>query len=170
MFDPLVIKGRISAAVLCCAFLICVLSLDCAAQNQRRAGRKRVLPRVGTIKDYPATGLMTGCANLYFYPAGKPRTSSPAHVFLASGDGSNAWMNLDGRDARLQQIRSLTRANRRVQRYFYRLGNLRVSVTIERFKSENAPVNDEDFNLKMKITLRRAGAVRIVRAVGDADC
>ena len=60
------------------------------------------------------------------------------------------------------------RANRKVQRYFYRLGNLRVSVTIERFKPENAPADDDMF--KMKITLRRAGAVRIVRAVGDADC
>lgn len=168
MRGALVIKNRISAAVLCCAFLICVLSLDCAAQNQRRGGRKDVLPRVGTIEDYEATGLMVGCANMYFYQAFQAKPLIPKYVFIARGDGSDAWMNLGGLDVRLQQIRSLTRANRKVQRYFYRLGNLRVSVTIERFKPENAPADDDMF--KMKITLRRAGAVRIVRAVGDADC
>jgi hypothetical protein len=139
-------------------------SFECAAQNPKR----HVLPRVGTIKDYPATGLMTGCGNLYFYPATKPKSSD--HVFLASGDGNNAWMNLDGRDVRLQQIRASTQANRKVEGYFYRLGNLRIRVVIEKFKPEDAAVEEGDLMFKMKITLRRGSAVRIVRAVGDSDC
>jgi hypothetical protein len=148
---------RLSIAV-CCAVLICVLTFDGVAQGKQ-------LPRVGTIKDYPATGLMTGCGNLYFYPAKKVNPSSDAYVFLARGDGSDAWMNLDGRDVRLQQIK-----NRKSRQYFYRLGNLRISVVIERFKPENAPVAEDDSMFKMKITLRRGRAVRIVRAVGDSDC
>jgi hypothetical protein len=141
-------------------------SVECAAQSPKR----QVLPRVGTIKDYPATGLMTGCGNLYFYPAGKPSSSNPAYVFLAGGDGNNAWMNLNGRDVRLQQVKLSTKANRKVEGYFYRFGNLRIRVVIEKFKTEDASVRDEDPMFKMKITLRRGGAVRIVRAIGDSDC
>lgn len=158
-----------SSAVLCGALIICICSFECAAQSKRQS-QKNVLPRVGTIKDYPATGLMTGCGNLYFYSASQAKPSPDAYVFLARGDGSNAWMNLGGRDVRLRQIRSLTRDNRKTRRFYYRHGNLRVSVVIEDFKPETETVAEGDSMDKMKITLRQGRAVRIVRAVGDADC
>ena len=91
-------------------------------------------------------------------------------MFLASGDGSNAWMNLGGRDVRLRQTKLLTRDSRKLRQFSYRLGDLRVSVLIEHFKPENKPAGDDDFMFKMKITLRKGRAVRIVRAVGSADC
>jgi hypothetical protein len=134
------------------------LSFDGVAQGKQ-------LPRVGTIKDYPATGLMTGCGNLYFYPANKVDSSSAAYVFIARGDGSDAWMNLGGRDVRLQQVKS-----RKPRQYSYRLGTLHITVVIENFKPESAPVAESDPMFRMKITLRRGQAVRIVRAVGDSDC
>lgn len=157
-------------AVLCCAFVFCVLTFDCAAQSKQRYRKKDGLPRVGTIKDYPATGLMTGCGNLYFYPATHTGPFNDQYVFLARGDGSDAWMNLNGRDVRLRQIKSLTRDNRRPRPYYDRLGKLRLSVIIEKFKPEDAPVADADSMFKMKITLRQGRAVRIVRAIGDSDC
>lgn len=164
----LILSRRVGcSAVLCCAFLVCVLSFDCGAQSKTR---KDYLPRVGTIKDYPATGLMTGCANLYVYRGSPASSSNDAYVFLASGDGSNAWINLDGRDVRLQQIRSLTPESRKTHGYYYRLGKLRVSVVIEKFKPESESVNEGDYMFKVKITLRRGRLVRIVRAVGDSDC
>jgi hypothetical protein len=158
------------AAVLFSAFLFCVFPIDGAAQSKQRLSKRSALPRVGTIKDYPATGLMAGCANLYFYPAIRSSSSPTAYVFLASGDGSNAWMNLGGRDRRLQQVRLLARENGKQRRYEYRLGSLRVSVVIENFKPESELMNESDPMFKMKITLRRGRAVRIVRAVGDSDC
>src|SRR5258706_10423106 len=115
-------------AVLGGAFMICILSLACAAQSKEQNPRRDVLPRVGTIKDYPATGLMTGCGNLYFYPASQTDASKATYVFLARGDGSDAWMNLDGRDVRLRQIKLLTRDNRNARQFSYRLGGLRISV------------------------------------------
>ena len=128
------------------------------------------MPRVGTIKDYPATGLMTGCGNLYFYPASRATASDAAYIFLARGDGSNAWMNLGGRDVRLRQIKSLTGEKRKPGPYYYRFGKLRISVLIEAFKPEDAPVDEGDSMFKMKITLRKGRAMRIVRAVGGSDC
>lgn len=164
----LILSRRVGcSAVLCCAFLGCIFSFDCAAQSKTK---KDYLPRVGTIKDYPATGLMTGCANLYVYPARRTRSSDGAYVFLAHGDGSNAWMNLGGRDVRLRQIRSATPEGRKTRGYYYRLGKLRVSVLIEKFKPESAPVDEGDHMFKVKITLWRGRLVRIVRAVGDSDC
>lgn len=157
-------------AVLGCGFIICLLSFDGSAQGQRRHPNKDRLPRVGTIKDYPATGLMAGCANLYFYPAVHAGASGADYVFLARGDGNIAWMNLGGRAVRLQQIRSLTREGTKMRRYHYRWGNLRVSVVIQDFKPENVPVAEGDPMLKMKITLRKGRAVRIVHALGGADC
>jgi hypothetical protein len=148
--------------------VIGIACFDCAAQTRGQV--KAVLPRVGTIKNYPATGLMTGCGNLYFYPASRATGSDAAYIFLARGDGSNAWMNLGGRDVRLRPIKLLTGENRKPNRYDYRLGKLRVSIVIEDFKPKDAPVEEGDSMFKMKITLRKGRAVRIVRAVGDADC
>jgi hypothetical protein len=113
---------------------------------------------------------MTGCANLYFYPASKPNFSAADYVFLARGDGDDAWMNLDGRDVRLQQVKLLTSENRKLRRYYYRVGRLRLTVVIQNFRPDEAQVAEGDAMFKMTITLRQGNAVRIVRAIGDSDC
>jgi hypothetical protein len=92
------IGPSIISSAFCCPLLLCCISLDAVAQNQRRSRHQEVLPQVGTIKDYPATGLMTGCGNLYAYPLHRTNPAPEAYVFLSRGDGSNAWINLDGRD------------------------------------------------------------------------
>jgi hypothetical protein len=79
-------------------------------------------------------------------------------------------MNLGGRDVRLRLIKSLTGKNRKPRRYFYRFGTLRITVLFEDFKPEDAPVAEGDHMFKMKITLRKGSATRIVRAVGGSDC
>ncbi|HKO62996.1 MAG TPA: hypothetical protein VJV03_17685 [Pyrinomonadaceae bacterium] len=143
-----------------CIVLLFFLSFGGAAQVVP-------LPRVGTIKDYPATGLMTGCGNLYFYRSSQATPADGStYVFISRGDGSNAWMNLSGRDVRLRQIRSS--ANR--SRFEYRSGDLRISVVIEPFKPENASVAEADPMMRMRITLRRGRAMKVIRAVGDSDC
>jgi hypothetical protein len=153
--------------VLVGAFIIvCTSSFDCATQSRK----KSVLPRVGTIKDYPATGLMTGCGNLYFYRAGDASASDATYVFLSAGDGSNAWMNLGGRDVRLRQVRPSRRGGKRVRGFSYLWNGWAISVVSEPFKPEGAPVADEDPAFKMKITIRNGRTVRVVQAVGDTDC
>ena len=142
--------------------LICFLPITGPAQTANNT-----LPRVGTIKDYPATGLMTGCGNLYFYKAADANSTTANYVFLSRGDGSHAWMNLNGRDVRLQQIKSGVGANRRLRGYFYRHRGVRITVEIEDF---TPPAGAVEHTSKMKITLRRGGRVRIVQAVGGSDC
>jgi len=157
-------------AFFCGALLLSILTVDCQAQSRRRKPASDFVPRVGTIKDYPATGLMTGCGNLYFYQTAQAKSTDASYVFLSRGDGSNAWMNLGGRDVRLRQIKSLSREQRKPRRYYYRLGRLRITVLFEDFKPEDAPAEEGDSMFKMTIILRKGNATRIVRAVGDSDC
>ena len=152
------------------ALLLSILTVDCRAQGRRRKPATDFVPRVGTIKDYPATGLMTGCGNLYFYPAAQAKSTDASYVFLSRGDGDNAWMNLGGRDVRLRQIKSLRGEKRKSHRHYYRLGRLRITVLFEDFKPEDAQVEEGDSMFKMTIILRKGHATRIVRAVGDSDC
>lgn len=162
--------SHLKGMVWLCGVLICsafFLPFDCTAQGRTRKGG---LPRIGTIKDYPATGLTVGCGNYYFHLLHQAKSPGAAYVFIARSDGSDAWMNLGGRDLRLQQIKPATRAGRKAQPLNYRLGRLRVSVLIEELRPENDPAVGEDFVLKMIITLRKSRAVRTVRAVGYSDC
>ena len=163
-------SGLKGAACLCGGALLCaafLLPFDCAAQGRVRQGG---LPRVGTIKDYPATGLTVGCGNYYFHLPHEAGSPGAAYVFIARSDGDNAWMNLGGRDVRLQKTwAAAARVGGKAQPLTYRLGTLRVSVLIQELRPEGSPAGD-DFVLKMTITLRRGRAARTVRAVGYTDC
>ncbi|HEX5704488.1 MAG TPA: hypothetical protein VFX97_14910 [Pyrinomonadaceae bacterium] len=148
-------------AVILSAVFVCLFSVGAQAQAQMS------LPRVGTIKDYPATGLMVGCGNLYFYKAADSESTTANYVFLSRGDGSHAWMNLNGRDVRLLQFKSGVGANRKVRGYFYRYRGVRITVEVEEY---TPPAGAVEHTSKMKITLRRGSRVRIVQAVGGSDC
>jgi hypothetical protein len=142
---------------------MCLLSIPVTAQTPKG----NPLPKVGTIKDYPATGLMTGCGNLYFYKAADANSTTANYVFLSRGDGSHAWMNLNGRDVRLLQFKSGVGANQKVRGYFYRHRGVRITVEIEDY---TPPAGETEHTSKMKITLRKGRAVRVVHAIGGSDC
>lgn len=150
--------------ILLAGVLMCLVGAAGATQAATTS-----LPKVGTIKDYPATGLMTGCGNLYFYKAGDRQSGDANYVFLARGDGSDAWMNLNGRDVRLRKIKSNTGQNQKGRRFLYRYQDISIAVDFEDFAPEDAG-GENDPMFKMKITLRKGRAVRVVRAVGSADC
>jgi hypothetical protein len=141
-----------------------------AAQDGLKKLKKDVLPRIGTIKDYPATGLMTGCSNLYFMLPKDGASLAQKYVFLARGNGADAWMNLGGRDIRLKQINSARRPNKIPVRYNYRWRKVSVNVVIRDFKPRRKTDNADEFMFAMTITLRKGRAVKTLRAVGSADC
>ena len=155
------IKVRLPVVTGAAALFIFLFSVGATAQTRQFNS----LPRVGTIKDYPATGLMTGCGNLYFYKVEDANSTIANYVFLSRGDGSHAWMNLNGRDVLLRKIKS--RVDRKFSRYSYQYRDVRVTVE---FAEYTAPAGETDHTSKMKITFRRGGRVRIVRAVGGSDC
>jgi hypothetical protein len=149
--------------ILCCAVLL--FSFDCPAQINLKKTKKNVLPRVGAIKDYPATGLMVGCANYYFSLPNNIKSEDESYVFLARAEGNDAWMNLNGRDVNLTQIKSGTRESRKSIRYGYSFGKTRIQVRIK----SRGDVPD-DYTLQALITLRRNRSVRNIRAIGYSDC
>lgn len=155
----LVNRAKLYAPLL--LFIFFVLDFNSAAQTKKKVS----LPRVGTIKNYKATGLMVGCGNLYFTFPNKPATDDN-YIYLARSKGEDAWMNLNGRDTRLTLLKTKVwrKEGREIKwRYDYRARTRQIRVYIE-FK------NDEDFTLIMKITLKKGRSTRTVKAIGYSDC
>ena len=149
-------------AVIATPLLVCLLSIPATAQTPTRNS----LPRVGTIKDYPATGLMTGCGNVYVYKVADADSSTANYVFLSRGDGSHAWMNLNGRDVRLRKTKSGADTSR-FRHHSYRYGKVHITVETKAFTPR---AGRPEHMFKMKITLRKGRSIRVVHAIGDADC
>ena len=126
------------------------------------------LPRVGVIADYLATGLMTGCGNVYVTPVADRAKSPPPYVFLSGPEGENAWMNLDGRDTRLKHLKSWTSEEADpMQRTFYSdysFGAVRVHIVS---RPDHASVDGVS---RVKIILSHGKARRVIDALGSSDC
>jgi hypothetical protein len=141
----------------------------CAGQKaMQRSPRQQPPPRVGTIKDYPATGLMTGCGNLYSYPAKRAVGASPeSYIFLSRAEGQGAWMNLDGRDVRLVLLKTTVwyeGENIKRSRFDYRAKAARISVFFKPPQKENPDI------VEMTIMVQAGGTTRIYKAEGSSDC
>jgi len=131
-------------------------------------GQSSPLPRVGTIKNYEATGLMTGCNNLYsILPADGDRMS-PRYVFVSREHGDNAWMNLNGRDIRLRKLRGFETTYPTPFRFHYRSGKTYIDVYFQPYTPRAGEDSDHMFGLTIK--LRRGKKTRSFRALGHADC
>ena len=130
-------------------------------------GSRRVV-RVGTIKDYPATGLMSGCGNSYFHRSTDARNSAAAYVFLCGPDGDNAWMNLNGRDTRLKLVfsKAIDESHGPASRWHseYVAGSTRITIETSRRES------DDDFTLAAKISIGDGKDAHVVEALGYSDC
>jgi hypothetical protein len=140
-----------------------------ASQSKSRSTPNNRIPSVAEIKDYPATGLTSGCPNYYFFLPQRAGRTSAGYVFLAREKGVDAWMNLDGRDTRLKLLKA--ERPRKVgaeteERYSYQAGATEIRVQLKYSDSERY----EEFPLKLLITLRRGLLIRRVRAIGFVDC
>jgi len=89
-------------------------------------------------------------------------------VFLSRGDGSHAWMNLNGRDVLLRKIKSTARENQKSRRLSYRYGGVRITVDFEDFSPDDT--SGDGTTMRMKITLRNGRDVRVMKALGSSDC
>ena len=111
---------------------------------------------------------MSGCANFYVTPARRDSSSSAAYIFLCAADGTNAWMNLDGRDTRLRLIKTWTsqEADPMDRTYYstYRAGATHIEVTSKPDHSRS------DGESAVTITLRVGKSQRVVRGLGSSDC
>lgn len=147
---------------------IVVIALIVTTLGASGSAQTSALPRVGTIKNYEATGLMTGCSNLYSIRPADAKRLSPQYVFISRGEGDNAWMNLNGRDTRLRKLRAVSSGYPRPFRFHYRSGKTYIDVYFRTYKPRAG--EDPDHMFELTIKLRRARRVRSLRALGHADC
>lgn len=164
MFIPAMLpppkNGRKILAILLCA----VVLASAQAFGQKPANENR-LPRVGTVKRLRATvrEFPEGWGN-HFLKATKD-SPADAYIFVGSRDDSPAWMNLDGRDVRLEFVKKIEwyRHFHPFVRLEYRVGDLRVTVNFDN------PQNYFD-KYAARIVLRKGSAALTISAVGFAEC
>jgi hypothetical protein len=160
--------GKIILALLIAALLL--VSPGAAQTKSKLKSRNLLLiPRVSVIKNYQATGMMTGCGNLYFVFPGKKESLEEEYVFLARKEGRDGWMNLDGRDTRLKLLKPKTFRKGLMEtkwQYDYRAGKTLISVLVRNNKLES----DDDYPFLMTITLKNGSSVKRVKAIGYSDC
>ena len=127
------------------------------------------LPRVGVIGKYDdgSGNAWEGCGN-HFLIMRVPSTKSleSKFIFISNADGSIAWMNLNGRDTRLELAKMTVwyhRSGRVFARYDYRAGRTQITV---RFQQATDYISD----YQATIGLRNGGATRQITASGLAQC
>lgn len=148
--------------------LLLLFPAGAKAQTQVTRKLKPRLPRLGAIKNYEATGMQTGCGNLYFTLPNEGDAHPARYIYLARPGGKDGWFNLDGRDTELKLLKTeITKYGvvDEERRYFYRAGATRITVTIR----DTAPENP-DYLFAAVITLRRGRASRRIKIIGSSDC
>ena len=107
--------------------------------------------------------MTVGCGNGYYYFEHQARLPRADYVFISNGEGTVAWMNLDGRDVRLRFVR-----RRPTKIYPYRFEFRWRDVSIVAIFEGDKP--GEDSLSGLKIILRRGQRTKTVRALGESDC
>jgi hypothetical protein len=133
------------------------------AFGQQSVRRRQSLPRVGVIGKYEfPSAFAEGCANRWIRSA-----KSAADIFLSTGDGTDAWMNLNNRVRQLRllklTLRYKTRNGEPSTIHEYRFGKTRISVRLWKL-NENAPT------YQAKITLQNGRAKRTIYGEMQPQC
>ena len=147
------------------AVLFC-LSSPFVTQSTARQQRRNLLPRVGAIGklEEGTKNIGDGCGNHMLIPRNKSNTYE--FIFISSADGLIAWMNLNGRNLRLESVKTTLRNSRdgnAFARHEYRLGRTLITVSFLLY-------TDYISEYPAKIILRKGRAVRTIKAVGLPQC
>ncbi len=153
-------RGRLGTRAAGALVTFCLLLIGVNAAPAQRRG---VLPRVGAIRDDQTVGATKpGCGNHILY-----RTRYAAgDIFRSDDDGANAWMNLDGRNVRLELLKTTLRRRDPYEasaRYEYRYRNVRVTVSLTQ-------LSDYTVWLPATLTVRAGRAARTIKAFIAPQC
>lgn len=157
---------KVAAAILS----LLLASAPVCAQT-RRAARRRA-PRVREIVNTSEVSKTVSCGFYFQFPT-KPDAPTGRYVFISQMNGRDAWMNLDGRDTRLELVRISPYPKERIgaRRWIdYRAHGgyaVRVETTVVGLSDEN---NYEPTRFRVRFTVSRRGRAAVVRAVGSAGC
>lgn len=127
------------------------------------------LPRVGVVRKYDDGSGYTwdGCGNHFLVMRAPPTKSFESKfIFVSNPNGSIAWMNLNGRDTRLELVKMTLwyqRSGKVFARYDYRAERIQITV---RFQQSTDFISD----YPATISLRNGGATRQINATGLAQC
>jgi hypothetical protein len=159
---------KVAATVL----MILLHGVSVCGQTRRAASRPSLAPRVAEIEDTSEVSRTVSCGFYFQFPR-KGDAPSDRYVFISQVDGREAWMNLDGRDTRLQLVRISPYTKERIgarRRIDYRAPGgyrVRVETTVVGLSDEN---NYEPTRFRVRFTISRRGRTAFVGAVGASGC
>jgi hypothetical protein len=147
-----------------CTLLLLWLLTGMPAFAQKSVRGRKSLPRVDAIGNYDfSIAFAEGCAIF-----GIRRANPPAEIFMSNGDGSNAWMNLNGRMRQLRHIKTTllyrTPDGEPSTVYEYRFGRTRIFVSLGQFKESASS------EYPAKIILQNGRAKRTINAAIEPQC
>lgn len=141
-------------------------------QTRRPHPSRLHAPGVGNIENLSEVSRTVSCG-FYFQLPKRGEPQPDRYVFISQVNGEDAWMNLDGRDTRLELIRISPYPKERLgarRRIDYRAPGgyrVRVETTVTGLSDEN---NYEPTRFRVRLTVSRGGRTAVVRAVGSAGC
>jgi hypothetical protein len=143
--------------------LVCLLGL-LTSTTAAQLPKRNMLPRVGTIKNYELRhAVPDGCNN----HSVRWHEDAVTDIYLSNADGSNALMNLDGRDVPLTLVKTTLyyrdQYGTALAYHEYRAGATRITVSFMQ-------LSDYTSFYQAKIVLRRGHTARTIRAVGAPQC
>ena len=142
------------------------LSLLFAATTAAQQPKPNIVPLVGAIGklDEATRNAWEGCDKHFLR---LPNNSlGYGYIFISNADGSIAWMNLNGRDVRLELVKTTLRYLRggsAFARQEYRAGRIRITVSLPQY-------TDYISGYAAKIVLRKGRALRTINAFGLPQC
>jgi hypothetical protein len=154
-------------------FTFALLNNDCLAKNLNAPLRSTSVKVGYVLGAHEVRGC--GCS---FYRPGEEKKSDAKKIFSSEDFGRIAWMNLNGEDVRIDQIKStepmenIKKGSRYYKIYRYREMQIRIDYRVTWTCSSDMPESEscEVTHYDVKITFSQNGHMNTVLAKGVCGC
>ena len=159
-------------AMLLIHFVVAIgASMSIIAQEGASSVKAPLPARVANIKD---TSVVDGCGCYFQFPAEWKQKQSDKYVFMEGIDDEGAWMNIDGKDMKLELVGSSNESvwgvgSRSYKRYRANGITVRVDNVVTRIcKPGDEQCESTDYDATFTVT--KAGRKRVIKAKGVCGC
>jgi hypothetical protein len=141
------------------------------AQESASSAKAPRPPRIANIRD---TNVVDGCGCYFQFPAQWKNKQSDKYVFMEGIDDEGAWMNIDGKDVKLELVSTSNESNGEVgsrsnKKYKAKGIAVQVDYVITRIcKPDDEQCESTDYDATFTVT--KAGRKRVIKAKGVCGC
>jgi hypothetical protein len=159
-------------AMLLIHFVVAIgASMSVIAQEGGSSAKAPRPPRIANIRD---SSVVDGCGCYFQFPAQWKNKQSDKYVFMEGIDDEGAWMNIDGKDVKLELVRTSNESNGEVgsrsnKKYKAKGIAVQIDYVITRIcKPDDEQCESTDYDATFTVT--KAGRKRVIKAKGVCGC